>query len=344
MKLLSSLKELDLSGKKVIVRGDLDISEISENDLRLKSLIPTLKYLQEKKAKIILIGHSGRPEGKVNNEFSLKPVCDVLEKMLSTKINFVYDIAGVEAKEESDHLQDGQIMMLENLRFDLREESNDDEFAKSLSGLGEMYVNEAFSVCHRPHASIVGIPKFLPSYAGLNLSSEVENLSKVFNPERPLVILISGVKDDKLKMIEPLSNLTDKVLVGGRLPDYMGDNTESVRTQNGKIIVGNLVMDKEDITLNTIEKFKEEIAKAKTIVLAGVLGKYEDEGHSQGTKEVFKAVANSNAFKIVGGGDSLTAIQKYNLTEKFDWISVGGGAMLDFLTQKTLPGIKMLTG
>lgn len=342
MKVLSSLKESDLLGKKVIVRGDLDISEVSENDLRLKSLIPTLKYLQEKKAKIILIGHSGRPEGKVNNEFSLKSVCEVLEKILSTKINFVYDIAGVEAKEESDKLQDGQIMMLENLRFDIREESNDEGFARGFASLGELYVNEAFSVCHRSHASIVGIPKYLPHYAGLNLSSEIENLSKVFNPERPLVILISGVKDDKLKMIEPLSTLADKVLVGGRLPDYMGDNTESVRTQNGKIIVGNLVMDKEDITLNTIEKFKEEISKAKTIVLAGVLGKYEDEGHSQGTKEIFTAISNSNAFKIVGGGDSLTAIQKYNLTEKFDWISVGGGAMLDFLTQKTLPGIEAL--
>ena len=122
----------------------------------------------------------------------------------------------------------------------------------------------------------------------------------------------------------------------------MGDNTESVRTQNGKIIVGNLTMDKEDITLNTIKKFKEEISKAKTIVLAGVLGKYEDEGHSQGTKSVFEAVANSNAFKIVGGGDSLTAIQRYNLTDKFDWISVGGGAMLTFLTKKTLVGIEAL--
>ncbi|MFZ3301547.1 MAG: phosphoglycerate kinase [Microgenomates group bacterium] len=343
MKLLSSLKESDLSGKKVIVRGDLDISEISENDLRLKSLIPTLKYLQEKKAKIILIGHSGRPEGKVNNGFSLKPVSEILEKMLQTKINFVFDIAGVEAKEESDKLQDGQIMMLENLRFDSREEENNEDFAKSLSSLGEIFINEAFSVCHRSHASIVGIPKFLPSYAGLNLEKEIENLNNVFDPIRPLVILISGVKDDKIKMIEPLSNLADKVLVGGRLPDFMGDNTESVRTQNGKIIVGNLVMDKEDITLNTIEKFKEEVAKAKTIVLAGVLGKYEDEGHSQGTKEIFSAIAATSAFKIVGGGDSLTAIQKYSLTEKFDWVSVGGGAMLDFLTQKTLVGIEALT-
>lgn len=347
MKLLSSLKELDLAGKKVIVRGDLDVSEVSQSDIRLQRLVPTIKYLTDNKAKVILIGHRGRPEGKVNNEFSLKPVCDVLEKMLSSKINFVYDIAGVEAKEESDKLQSGEIMMLENLRFDSREEENNETFSKSISELGELYVNEAFSVCHREHASIVGIPKFLDSYAGLNLEKEIENLNKVKEePERPLVILISGVKEDKLKMIEPLSKLADKVLVGGRLPDLMGDKAlESVRLapDTQKVIVGNLIMDKEDITLNTVDRFISEILKAKTIVLAGVLGRFEDEGHSQGTQKVFKAVANSKAFKIVGGGDSLNAINKYNLTDKFDWISVGGGAMIGYLTQKTLVGIEALT-
>jgi len=321
MKLLSSLNESDLQGKKVIVRGDLDVSEISENDIRLQRLVPTIKYLLDKKAKVVLIGHKGRPDGKSDTNLSLMPLIPVLTKMIGTK-------DGWELKE--------------NLRFDAREESNDDTFANELASLGDMYVNEAFSVSHREHTSIVGIPKYLPSYAGLNLEKEIDNLSKVFDPKRPLVILISGVKEDKLKMIEPLSNLADKVLVGGRLPDFMGDNTESVRTQNGKIIVGNLTMDKEDITLNTIQKFNEEISKAKTTILAGVLGKYEDEGHSQGTKEVFTNIANSHAFKIVGGGDSLTAIEKYNLTEKFDWVSVGGGAMLEFLTKKSLVGIEAL--
>jgi phosphoglycerate kinase len=168
------------------------------------------------------------------------------------KINFVFDIAGEEAKVESGKLQPGDVMMLENLRFDSREESNDETFSKSLSSLGDIYINEAFSVCHREHSSIVGIPKFLQSYAGLNLEYEVNNLSKVFEPERPLLILISGVKKDKLEYIKPLSDLAEKVLVGGRLPDFLGDNTESVRTQTGKVIVGNLVMDKEDITLNTM--------------------------------------------------------------------------------------------
>lgn len=342
MNLLSQLQQKDLENKKVIIRGDLDISEFSEKDIRLQRLVPTLKYLIDKKAKVILIGHLGRPEGKITNEFSLKPVSDVLEKMLRLKINFVYDITGAEAKVESNKLQSGEMMCLENLRFDSREESNDAVFAKSLSELADIYVNEAFSVCHREHSSIVGIPKYLPSYAGLNLADEVENLSKVLNPERPLVVLISGVKKDKIDYINPLSEIADRILVGGRLPEFLGDNTESVRTQNGKIIIGNLVMDKEDITLNTIDRFKEEINKAKTIVLAGALGKYEDEGHSQGTKAVFEAVSKSNSFKIIGGGDSLTAATKYGVLDKFNWVSVGGGACLEFLTKKTLVGLEAL--
>lgn len=321
MNKLSQLQKKDLEGKRVLVRGDLDISEVDENDIRLQRLIPTLKYLFENNAKVIVIGHRGRPEGKVVPELSLKPIEELLKKILGRD----------------------DFEVLENLRFDSREEANDDSYAKELASKADIFVNEAFSASHREHASIVGIPKILPSYAGLNLEKEIENLNKVKEePERPLVILISGVKEDKLKMVGPLSKLADKVLVGGRLPDFLGDNTESVRTQTGKVIIGNLTMDKEDITLNTIEKFKEEISKAKVVVLAGVLGKYEDDGHSQGTKEIFESVANSNAFKIVGGGDSLTAVTKYNLRDKFNWISVGGGAMISFLTNKTLVGIEAL--
>lgn len=346
MKLLSSLSKTDLEGKRVIVRGDLDVSDLSEKDIRLQRLVPTLKFLLENNSKVVLIGHRGRPDGQVKNEYSLKPVSDILEKVLGLKINFVYDLAGVEAKEESQNLENGQIMCLENLRFDSREVENDSNFSKSLSELAEIYVNEAFSVCHRKHSSIVGIASILDSYAGLNLENEILNLDKVKNdPERPLLVLLSGVKEDKLKMIEPLSNLADKVLVGGRLPDLMGDRgLESVRLQSedSKVIVGNLIMDKEDITLNTIERFTNEVLKAKTIVLAGVLGKYEDEGHSQGTRKVFQAVANSKAFKVVGGGDSLAAINQYSLADKFDWISVGGGAMIEYLVNSILPGIEAL--
>ncbi|MDP3917999.1 MAG: phosphoglycerate kinase [Candidatus Woesebacteria bacterium] len=312
---LPKLTDLDVSNKKVLLRLDLDTNP-DPNDLRIKSSYETLDYLKGKASEIIILAHRGRPNGKIVDDLSLKSFQPIFDKWGAT----VY----------------------ENLRFDDGEEKNDLEFAKKLASLGDVYINDAFASSHRNHASIVSLPKLLPYAVGFRFEKEVGNLSKVFNPVRPLVILISGVKKDKVNMIEPLSNLADKVLVGGRLPDFLGDNTVSVRSQNGKIIVGNLTMDKEDITVNTIEKFKEEIKKAKTIVLAGVLGKYEDEGHSQGTKEIFTAVANSNSFKIVGGGDSLTAIERYNLTEKFDWISVGGGAMLDFLVKKTLPGIEAL--
>ncbi len=312
---LPKITEIDVINKKVLLRLDLDTSS-DPNDLRVKSSYETLDYLKNKASKITILAHKGRPDGKVDERLSLNPFQSIFDKWGAT--------------------------VLENLRFDSREMKNDPEFAKELALLGDVYINDSFAESHRNAVSIVGLPKLLPHAAGFRFEKEVNNLSKVFDPVRPLVILISGVKKDKLEMIEPLSNLADKVLVGGRLPDFLGDNTISVRSQTGKVIVGNLVMDKEDITVNTIEKFKEEIAKAKTIVLAGVLGKYEDEGHSQGTKAIFEAVGNSNAFKIVGGGDSLIAIEKYNLTDKFDWISVGGGACLEFLINKTLPGIEAL--
>jgi 3-phosphoglycerate kinase len=334
---LLKLSDLDFENKKVIVRGDLDVNpDDTHTDRRLTVLAPTLQYLIDKKAKVILIGHRGRPEGKVDESLSLKPVSTKLSELLGKEIVFLKDLNDV---------SDAEIVCLENLRFDPGEEANDSEFAKKLASLGDLYVNEAFSVSHRQHASIVGIPKLLPHAMGLNLESELENLDKLKNnPKRPLIVLISGVKKDKVAMIEKLKPLADKILVGGRLPDYMGDNTISVRMipETEKVVVGNLVMDKEDITIHTIERFKDEIKKAGSIVLAGVLGKYEDEGHRQGTKEIFEAVAATPAFKVVGGGDSLTAVEMFGLTDKFDWVSVGGGAMLEYLVADSLPGTEAL--
>ena len=306
---LPKITDLDVTNKKVLLRLDLDTNP-DLNDLRIKSSYETLDYLKDKASEIIILAHKGRPNGKFDESLSLKPFQKIFDKW------------GAQVHE--------------NLRFDPREMENDSKYAKELATLGDVYINDAFASSHRNHASIVSLPKLLPHAAGFRFEKEVNNLSKVFDPVRPLVILISGIKKDKLEMIEPLSVLADKVLVGGRLPAY------AEISNSDKIILGNLIADKEDITVNTIEKFKEEIAKAKTIVLAGVLGKYEDEGHSQGTKEIFTAVANSKAFKIAGGGDSLIAIERYNLTEKFDWISVGGGASLEFLTKKSLPGIEVL--
>lgn len=316
---LPNLQSLNVTGKRVLLRLDLDVKENDFEDLRIKAATETLDYLKGKASEIIILGHRGRPGGKFDETLSLKPFEEYFSKW------------GARVEE--------------NLRFNEGEEKNGLEFAKKLASLGEVYINDAFASSHREHASIVGIPKILPSCFGIHFIKEVENLSKIFEPERPLIILISGVKEDKVRMIEPLSKLADKVLVGGRLPEYLGDEgLVSVRLQDErkKVVVGNLIMDKEDITLNTIDRFSQEVLKAKTILLAGVLGKYEDEGHSQGTEKVFRAVANSAAFKIAGGGDTINAINRYKLESKFDWISVGGGATLEFLISGTLPGIKVL--
>jgi 3-phosphoglycerate kinase len=313
---LPKITDLDLKGKRVLLRLDLDLKEFDENDLRLTSSNKTLDYLKENNCQITIIAHRGRPDG-VDEKYSLKIFQPYFDKW--------------NAKLE------------ENLRFDKGEETNDPEFAKKIALLGEVYINEAFASSHRSHASIVGIPKLLQTAFGFRFTEEVEILSKEF--DKPVYGIISGIKEDKKEMAVKLSTVFDKVLVGGRLPEYFGDDgMESVRLQDSskRLLIGNLLQDKEDITLNTIERFKEEISKAKTIVLAGALGKYEDEGHSQGTKEIFEFISKTNCFKIAGGGDTESCLKKYNLTDKFDWVSVGGGAMLYFLVNKTLPAIKAL--
>lgn len=316
---LPLVRYLDVTDKKVIVRADLDVSpENFEHDLRIVNLNPLLDYLKENNAQTILIGHRGRPEGKVDESLSLKFLQPFFDKW------------GVQVEE--------------NLRFDPGEEANDPDFAKKLASLGDVYINEAFASSHREHASIVGLPKLLPHAAGFRFEKEIENLSKVFEaPKRPLIFIVSGIKEDKLEYAKSFETFADKVLIGGGLPLLMGDKAlESVRLQQGKMIVGNLVMDKEDITLNTIEVFEKEIAKAGTVVISGPLGKFEDEGHRQGTERVFKAVTASSAYKLAGGGDTEQAISLLGLGAKFDWISVGGGAMLEYLSKHTLPGIEAL--
>lgn len=315
---LPKITDLEVSGKRVLLRLDLDC-EPDPNDLRIIASEETLDYLEEKGAQIIIIAHKGRPDGRVDESLSLKPFQSIFDKW--------------GAKVE------------ENLRFDPGEEKNDPEFAKKLASLGDgyhgvassAYVNEAFANSHREHASIVGLPKLLPHAAGLRFAKEVENLSKVLNnPKRPVVFIIGGVKKDKLDYLPLLEKIADKVLVGGRLPAYA--------EISNKFLVANLLPDKEDLTINSMEKFEEEIAKAGTIILAGPMGRYEDEGHRRGTERIFKAVASSKAFRVAGGGDTEKAVEVLNLPKEFDWVSVGGGAMLEFLAKGTLPGIQALCG
>jgi phosphoglycerate kinase len=307
---LPKLDSLEVSGKRVLLRLDLD-TEPTPNDLRIKASEETLNYLKDKGAQIIIIAHKGRPEGAPNETLSLKPFQPLFDKWGA--------------------------MVEENLRFDPEEEKNGPDFAKKLASLGDVYVNDAFAASHREHASIVGLPKLLPHAAGLHFIKEVENLSKVLeNPQKPVVAIIGGAKEDKLSYLPGFKVFADKIYLVGALPKFMEESTDP------KVLVANLLPDKEDLTVNSIEEIEEEVKSAGTIVLAGPAGKFEEEGHLLGTKRIFEAVAKSKAFRVAGGGDTEEAINKLGLRKGFDWISVGGGAMLEFLSKGTLPGIDAL--
>jgi len=314
---LPALKDLDFKGKDVLLRADLDIDmDLGKEDLRIKALLPTIEYLAKDAANIVIIAHKGRPGGKEDKKYSLEPVANFLNEVVKAK----------------------NVELMENLRFNKGEEENDKHFAEHIAQKGEVFVNEAFASSHREHASIVTIPKLMPSAAGLHFEKEVENLTKVLdNPKKPVVMVLGGVKEDKVKYVEEFKSFADMILVGGRLPDYMDEDYK-----HEKVVVAKLIQDKEDITLHSVERFEEELKKAGTIVLAGPMSKYEEEGHLLGTKRVFEAVVQSKAFKVAGGGDTYAALDALSLQDKLDWISVGGGSALDFLSNGTLPGIDAL--
>jgi phosphoglycerate kinase len=322
---LPKIEDLDFRNKKVLLRADLDVDVSKHSPGRLEVLLPTLKVLIEKASKITIIAHRGRPGGKENKELSLEPVSAALEKTLIQELG----------KEKVKNLD---LVMAENLRFDSGETENDEHYAEHLAEEGEVYINEAFATSHRKHASIVRLPKLLPSAAGLRFVQEVENLEKILNnPKKPALLIIGGIKKDKLDYLEDFKKFADKILIAGRLPEYLPKDIN-----DEKLLVAKLIMDKEDITIHSIEKFEEEISKAGTIVIAGPMGKFEEESHMTGTKRVFEAIANSQTYKLAGGGETQKVISTLGLTEKFNWISVGGGASLEFLAKGTLPGIEAL--
>ena len=318
---LPVLSDFNFYGKKVLVRGDFDVplqgKEIVD-DARIRECLPTVKYLLDSGAKkIILMGHLGRPEGKVVEDLRLAPVAERFRVLLGSK----------------------NILFLENLRFDKREEENDAEFAKELAELGDFYINEAFASSHRAHASIVGIPKHLPHCAGLHFASEVENLSKVLeNPERPLVFVIGGAKPEtKMAYVESFAATADAVLIGGTL----AREKDKVK-ENPILDFADLSKDGLDISENSIGHFIDFIEGAGTVVWNGPMGKYEIPEGAEGTRRIGEAVIKIRGFKVVGGGDTIAALKKFNLLDKIDYVSTGGGAMLEFLAKGTLPGIAAL--
>ncbi|HEY4695202.1 MAG TPA: phosphoglycerate kinase [Candidatus Nanoarchaeia archaeon] len=329
---MRSVKEADVAGKRVIVRCDFDVpveDGAVKDRTRIEKNIETLKLLLQNQAKLFLVSHLGRPVNQDPN-FSLKIVQPVLEERLSKKIVFQQDLESVTS---------GEIVLLENLRFWEEEEKNDLEFAKKLASCGEVFVFECFSAAHRAHASIATLPTLLPSYAGLKFEKEMVELERILkNPQHPLIAIIGGAKiETKLPAITNISKVADKVLVGGRLMFEIDKNNLSPN-----VVVASDHVDEKDIGPQTLESFGNEIEKAKMIVWNGPMGKYEEEKYRAGTLKLAEMVAGSLAYKIVGGGDTISALEGLGLLEKMDFVSVGGGAMLEFLSGKRLPALEAL--
>jgi len=330
MKFLQDLPNVD--SKKVLLRADFDVpveNGVVGDQTRIKADLPSIRWLLKRNAKVVLLAHLGRPN-KVEKEFSLKPVAQILENILKVKIKFL---------KEPTVSQLSNLNLLENLRFWSGEEANDEIFTKKLVVMGDFYINDAFAVCHRLHASIVGIPKFLPGFAGLHLEKEINELTKILkNPARPLVAIIGGAKiETKLPSINNLSKIADKVLVGGRLMFEIGNTP-----LNPNVIVANDDLDTKDIGPRSIEFFSRIVKNAKTIIWNGPLGLFEEEKYALGTKKVAKEITNSNAYSIIGGGDTIAALNKFDLLDKINYVSTGGGAMLEILAGKKLPGLEAL--
>lgn len=345
---LPKLENLQIEGKRVLLRLDLDVDVDSDrdrdrvmDDFRLKVALPTLKYLTEHGAKkIVVLGHRGRPEGKIVESLSLSPVGEYLEKLLIKEL-------GLPAQAGKEKIKNVDIFMMENLRFDPREsldyarDREAKEFAKELAKEGDVYVNEAFGASHREHASIVGLPRLLPHAAGLRLQEEVETLSQVLeNPKEPVVFVVGGGKMDKAILIDKLLDRGEFVLVGGVLSKKL---VSYCRERDGRmcVVAARLTQRGEDITPDSAQNFSQIIKSAGTIVWNGPLGDI-DSGFWEGTQIVAEAVAQSGAFKIVGGGDTIRALQTLGLLSRIDWVSTGGGAMLEFLAYGDLPGLKAL--
>ncbi|NBO17480.1 MAG: phosphoglycerate kinase [Proteobacteria bacterium] len=315
---MKSLQTVDLNGKKVLVRCDLDVldenCEIKEH-FRLSSSLRTLNYILDNGGFAYICGHIGKTQSP-NEKFSTKKLKDFF----------------------SNNLKNNNYEILENLRFDEREESNNETFAKELSFGKDLFVNESFATSHRDHASITSITKFLPSYLGFHFEEEIENLKYVLdNNHKPLVVIIGGAKiESKKPTIDKFINIADFILVGGKLA------FEKSLENTPKIILANDFVDNFDIGQESIKKFGEIIFQSKTIFWSGPLGKVEDEKYKNGSIQIADLISKSGAYSVVGGGDTLAFLENNNLTHKFSFVSVGGSALLEYLSSGTLIGLEAI--
>jgi len=344
---MKTLKDFNVKGKRVLIRCDFNVPLGKQGDIlddfRIRQAIPTIQYLIEKEAKIILMSHLGRPDGKVVEKLRLTPVQNKLMEYLDVSITKAPDCISQEIEKWTLEMQPGEILLLENLRFHKEEEAGDLKFAKALSKFGDIYINDAFGVSHREHASIIGIPKFLPSGAGLLMDKEVKVLTDLIkNPQKPLVAIIGGAKvKTKAKLINKISEIADFVLLGGLIAKEIKEK-KIILDYPQKIIQPKDEIEGKDIGPKTVEFFKKEIKKAKTVFFNGVVGMIEVEKYAKGTEEILKAVAESQAFSVVGGGDMTQIITKLGLMDNLNHVSTGGGAMLSFLADGKLVGLAAL--
>ena len=387
-----TIKDIDLKNKKVLVRCDFNVPMDEEKNItdntRIVAALPTIKYLLENNCAIILCSHLGRPKGEFKPEFSLKPVAKELSKLLNKEIIMAKDVIGEDAKSKAKNLQNGQIMLLENVRFHREETDNDPEFSKQLASMAEVYVNDAFGAAHRAHSSTAGVAQYLPAVSGFLIEKELKFLGNALNnPERPFVAIMGGAKvSDKIGVIDSLLEKVDTLIIGGGMAytffkaqgyevgnsicemdklDLAKELMEKAKNKGVKLMLPvDTKIGKEfkpdtesktvswteipegwegfDIGEKSIKMFAEEIKKAKTVVWNGPLGLFEFDQFAIGTNSIAEVLSQIDATTIIGGGDSAAAVRKAGLEDKMTHISTGGGASLEFLEGKKLPGIECL--
>lgn len=387
-----TVKDIDLKGKKVFVRCDFNVPMDKEKNItdntRIVAALPTIKYLLENNAAIILASHLGRPKGEFKEEYSLKPVAKELANLLGIEVIMAKDVIGEDAKTKASNLKQGEILLLENVRFHREETDNEPEFSKQLASMADVYVNDAFGAAHRAHASTAGITAYLPAVSGFLIEKELTFLGNALeNPERPFVAILGGAKvSDKIGVIDSLLEKVDTLIIGGGMAYtfYKAQGYEVGKSicELDKLDLANELMTKAkekgvkfmlpidnkvgkefkvdtesktvksteipadwegfDIGEETIKIYAEEIKKAKTVVWNGPLGVFEIPQFAIGTNEIAKVLADVDGTTIIGGGDSVAAVKIAGLEDKMTHISTGGGASLEFLEGKKLPGIEAL--
>ena len=386
-----TVDDIEVKGKRCIVRCDFNVpvkDGVITDDKRIREALKTVKYLKDNGAKIILCSHMGRPKGEFNMKYSLAPVAERISELMGCEVVMAKDVIGEDAKAKAAALKDGDILLLENLRFHKEEEKNVPEFAKELASFADIYVNDAFGTAHRAHASTAGIADYLPAVCGYLIQKEIDIMGKALNdPARPFVAILGGAKvSDKIGVIENLIDKVDSLVIGGGMAytflKAKGYNIGTSLLEEDKIELAKSLMEKAaaknvnlllpvdtaindkfentdnfsvvdadkmpdgfmglDIGPKSVELFSETIKNAETVVWNGPMGVFEFEAFATGTKAIAKAVAESGAISIIGGGDSAAAVQQLGFADKMTHISTGGGASLEFLEGLELPGIAAL--